>query len=158
VCKSLDNLKKDKTSLKFITNKLLTWGQLHRSFDSADAGIGNIVCPFHEVEGFGSNTSKSAHFYEQDDSTLILHCFTSRRTYTPYDYIVLVLEEDVVTALKRLCDIDQVLKIYDDLMKGNLQIGGDVLEAQRQYIDNTYTQSGQNCSMYIEMLYTKGLV
>ena len=152
--KYLTLLKKDKYLLKFVIEKLFTFGDLSRSLSNVDSSTGNISCPFHPSEGFGENKSQSAKvYYSEEKNIYTLHCFTSKKTYTVYDYIEKVMEKSPYDFLVANRDNSEIVDIVDVIEKGYVDLNNDIVEKRVNYVDTVFEECEGATVDYIDKLY-----
>lgn len=148
-------LKKDKLLLRLICEKLFTFGELSKGLSDVDSSTGNINCPFHPSEGRGENKSQSAKvYYNEERNIFTIHCFTTKKTYTTFDYIEKVMEEDPLEFVLKNKNTNDILEIIELVEKGYLELHSDMLEKRVSYINKVFESSSYSTARYIEMLYT----
>jgi hypothetical protein len=153
--KEIDRLKKNRLFLKIIIERLFLFSDVDSYFEGIDSNIGNIPCKFHGYEGYGENRRSPASkmYYNEERDLYTIHCYTSGKTYTVYDYIEKVLDEDPLTYLKENRDINDIYALLENLQKGYINQSNDFMEKKIMYVDNTLDEVDYDIVEYIEALY-----
>ncbi len=154
----MEQLKNNKKILRVIVERLFTFAELDSYYDGVDSNTGNIYCKFHPAEGYSENLRSPASkmFYNDEKDIQELHCWTSRRNYSVYDYVTMVMEEDPYEYLIKNKNKEEILPLYEALQKGYINIDSALLEKKIEYLNNTYIECEEDVSDYIEKVYSLG--
>ncbi len=151
----LKKLTQDKKLTKFIIEKLFMYEDLNSYYQMIDSSTGNIYCPYHEHEFGEKNTVSPAAkmYYDEERDISTIHCFTSKKSYTTYDYLTLIMEKEPVQYLLDNVDTESILNVIIAVEKGYASYDNNMLEKKKLYLNTTYEECNNNLSDYIEALY-----
>ena len=158
---NLDLLKKDKKLLRFVFEKIFTFGDLDKNYEDLDATVSNIFCCFHDDKGKPS----AKVYYDETRGIDVIHCFKENRQFTSYDFLTqttyrrgdVVEGIDAYDYLINHADMNNVSELISSIEKGYLDYNSNLLEDKINYIDNLYEDVDANTVDYIEDLYTMQL-
>lgn len=152
---NLDTLKNNYKILRTIIEKLFTFGELDSYYDSIEITTHNIFCPFHEYEQLPANERSPAARvkYNEEKDIFIIHCWVTHKNYSVFDYIKNVLQEDPYEYLLKKKEKEKIKILYENLLKGYIEIDNKILEKKIRYINNTAVGCNENTEEYIECLY-----
>lgn len=156
----VEKLKNNKKLLRLVVEKLFTFGDLDPKLDDLNASFGNIPCPFHEYEINKKNDGDYAGkvYYNEEKQIDTIHCFTTKKTYTSYDYLVLIKELDPIEyIIENSNNLEQVTTIIECVEKGYLDYDSLMLQNKLEYFNNTFEECDNNLIYYVQKLYTEGL-
>ncbi len=147
----------NKKILKHIINCLYTFEDLDSTFDM-NSMTANFYCPFHPSEGLGENRNSPAAklFYNEDEDIHTIYCFASRKSYTAYDYMTLVMKQNAYNYLCEITDKHVLEEFLKSVEKGYIDLERNYLNKKIDYINNVFSQSAST-ACYIETLYTNSI-
>lgn len=91
-----------KSDLRYLCMRLIPITSL------GDFHYGSLYCPFHH-----NVNTPAASLFKDSDGIERIYCYSCKRQFTSYDYIVEVLEQDPVKRLLKICtkqELDEMLK------------------------------------------------
>lgn len=133
-----------------------SFGDLDPKLDGITEATGNIFCPFHD----NRYTPSAKMYYDEERNINVIHCFRERKTFTTYDYVVLILCRNLHIYKN---PIDFLLKTMDErelmeeitLAKAVLENEDtEAYEQKIEYIENLYGKYN-NVEKFIDSLYNE---